>query len=70
MRSATVLAPEERKQIETLVSRATKKQVILSYKEDPSLVGGLVAEVGSFTFDDSLISHLKRINEQLTRSVH
>lgn len=70
VRSATVLAPEERKRIETLVGKATKKQVILSYKEDPALLGGLVAEVGSFTFDDSLISHLKRINEQLTRSVH
>lgn len=69
VRSATVLAPEERKRIETLVGRATKKQVILTYKEDPSLLGGLVAEVGSFTFDDSLTSHLKRINEQLTRSV-
>ncbi|NJL23951.1 MAG: ATP synthase F1 subunit delta [Calothrix sp. SM1_5_4] len=70
VRSAAVLAPEERKRIEELVSRATKKQVILTYKEDPALLGGLVAEVGSFTFDDSLISHLKRINEQLTRSVH
>jgi F-type H+-transporting ATPase subunit delta len=70
VRSAAVLGPEERKRIETLVGRATKKQVILSYKEDPSLLGGLVAEVGSFTFDDSLISHLKRMNEQLNRSVH
>lgn len=70
VRSATVLAPEERKRIETLVGRATKKQVILTYKEDPSLLGGLVAEVGSFTFDDSLTSHLKRINEQITRSTH
>lgn len=70
VRSATVLSPEDRKRIEDLVSKATKKQVILTYKEDPSLLGGLVAEVGSFTFDDSLISHLKRINEQLTRSAH
>lgn len=69
VRSATVLAPEERQRIETLVGRATKKQVILTYKEDPTLLGGLVAEVGSFTFDDSLTTHLKRINEQLTRSV-
>lgn len=68
VRSASVLAPEERKRIETLVGRATRKQVILTYKEDPSLLGGLVAEVGSFTFDDSLQSHLTRINEQLTRS--
>lgn len=70
VRSATVLGPDERKRVAELVSKATKKQVILTYKEDPSLLGGLVAEVGSFTFDDSLISHLKRINEQLTRSAH
>jgi F-type H+-transporting ATPase subunit delta len=69
VRSATVLDPAERKRIETLVGKATKKQVILNYKEDAGLLGGLVAEVGSYTFDDSLISHLKRINEQLTRSV-
>ena len=70
VRSATVLDPEERKQISELVSRATKKQVVLTYKEDPALLGGLVAEVGSLTFDDSLISHLKRMNEQLTRKMN
>lgn len=70
VRSATVLGPEDRQRIEELVSKATKKQVILTYKEDPQLVGGLVAEVGSFTFDDSITSHLKRINEQLTRSLN
>lgn len=70
VKSSTVLAPDERRQIEEIVGRVTKKQVIMTYKEDPTLLGGLVAEVGSFTFDDSLFSHLKRINEQLTRSVH
>jgi len=68
VRSAAVLGPEDRLRIEELVSRATKKQVILTYSEDSQLLGGLVAEVGSFTFDDSLLSHLRRINEQLTRS--
>lgn len=70
VRSAAVLSPEDRKRIEEIVSKATKKQVILTYKEDPSLLGGLVAEVGSYTFDDSLTSHLTRINEQLNRSAH
>lgn len=70
VRSAAVLGPEDRKRVEEIVSRATKKQVILTYKEDPTLLGGLVAEVGSYTFDDSLTSHLKRIKEQLTRSAH
>jgi len=69
VRSAAVLGPDDRKRIEELVGKATKKKVILTYKEDPSLLGGLVAEVGSFTFDDSLTSHLNRINEQLTRSL-
>jgi F-type H+-transporting ATPase subunit delta len=70
VRSATVLAPAERKRVETLVGRATNKQVIMSYKEDASLLGGLVAEVGSYTFDDSLTAHLKRMNEQLTRETN
>jgi F-type H+-transporting ATPase subunit delta len=67
VRSTTVLPPEERKRIEQTVNRVTNKQALLIYKEDPSLLGGLVADVGSFTFDDSLASHLKRMNEQLTR---
>lgn len=70
VRSATVLGPDDRKRVAELVSKATHKQVILVYKEDPSLLGGMVAEVGSYTFDDSLASHLRRINEQLTRSAH
>jgi F-type H+-transporting ATPase subunit delta len=69
VRSATVLAPEERQRVEEFVGRATQKHVILTYKEDPTLLGGLVANVGSLTFDDSLSSHLKRINEQINRSV-
>lgn len=69
VRSAAVLGPEDRKRIEELVAKATKKQVIFTYKEDPTLLGGLVAQVGSYTFDDSLLSHLNRINEQLTRSL-
>ena len=70
VRSPTVLAPEERKRIEETVNRVTKKNAILTYKEDPQLLGGLVAEVGSYTFDDSLASHLRRMNEQITQKNH
>lgn len=70
VRSTTVLAPEDRKRIEETVNRVTKKHAILTYKEDPQLLGGLVAEVGSYTFDDSLASHLRRMNEQLTQRNH
>lgn len=67
VRSATVLSPDERKSIEDIVSRYTQKQVILTYKEDPSVIGGLIAEVGSFTFDDTLTSHLRRLKDEMSR---
>jgi len=67
VRSATTLGQDERKRIEDQVERVLKKKVILSYKVDPSVIGGLVAQVGSYTFDDSIASHLKRMNEELKR---
>ncbi|MES2964311.1 MAG: ATP synthase F1 subunit delta, partial [Bdellovibrionota bacterium] len=67
VRSATVLGQDDRKRIEDQVERVLKKKVILSYKVDPSVIGGLVAQVGSYTFDDSISAHLKRMNEELKR---
>ena len=67
VRSASVLGPNERKQIETKVESALNKKVIMTYKVDASLIGGLVAQVGSFTFDDSLNAHLRQIHDDLNR---
>ncbi len=68
--SATPLSTAQRKEIESVVAKTTGKQVILSYAEEPSLIGGLVAEVGSFTFNDAIESHLNRINDELKRRGH
>ena len=67
VRSATALGQAERQRIEETVEKVLKKKVIMSYKVDPSVIGGLVAQVGSYTFDDSLASHLRRMNEELKR---
>lgn len=67
VRSATMLGPDERRRVEETVERVMKKKVIMTYKVDPSVIGGLVAQVGSYTFDDSIDSHLKRMNEELKR---
>ena len=67
VRSATVLAPEERQRLEKTIEGVLNKKVILTYKVDPAVIGGLIASVGSFTFDDSIDSHLKRMNEELKR---
>lgn len=67
VRSASALAPEERGRIEQTVEKFLKKKVIMTYVVDPSVIGGLVAQVGSYTFDDSISAHLTRMNEELKR---
>lgn len=70
VRSAVNLDQEERKQIENKVSAFFKKDVILNYSTEPKLVGGLVANVSSFVFDDSIRSYLNRLNENLNRGAN
>ncbi|GIL17173.1 MAG: ATP synthase subunit delta [Oligoflexia bacterium] len=65
--SAKALGAQERADIEKTINKVTKKEVILSYEEDPSLLGGLIAQVGGWNFDDSLKSHLHRMSEELNR---
>ena len=70
VRSAATLSAEARKQIEETVSKVIKKKVILNFTEDPKLMGGMVAQVGGHTFDDSLETHLTRMSEELNRRSH
>lgn len=70
VRSAVALDQASRDRLEKQVAQVTGKQVILNYVIDPSVIGGLVAKVGSYTFDDSLDSHLRRLNEELKRRAH
>ncbi|OQW47743.1 MAG: hypothetical protein A4S09_14390 [Proteobacteria bacterium SG_bin7] len=67
-KSSAALDQDERKQIEQKISEYLKKNVILDFAIDPKLVGGIVATVGSHTFDDSLSSYLRRLKENLNRS--
>ena len=68
--SSHSLSSEEREQITDIVSKKTNKRVILTYKEDPKLIGGMIARVDGYTFDDTLSMHLNRLNEDLKRRVH
>jgi F-type H+-transporting ATPase subunit delta len=67
-KSSANLDQAECKQIEKKISEYLKKNVILDFAMDPKLVGGIVATVGSHTFDDSLSSYLRRLKENLNRS--
>ena len=70
VKSSSTLSPEERKAIEERVAKVTGKKVILNYIEDPKVIGGLIAEVDGFRFDDTIQTHLIRMKEELNRSVH
>lgn len=67
VRSAVKLDQDARLRIEGVVSHFVKKKVILTYSEDTTLVGGVIAQVGGWTFEDTLDSHLRRLKEDLNR---
>lgn len=68
VKSAIALDENERKNIQEKVSQFLKRNAILNFQVDSKVVGGLVATVGSYTFDDSISSYLKRLKENLNRS--
>ena len=70
VQSASVLTLEEREEIQKIVEQAIQKKVILSYEESEELIGGVIARVGSYVFDDTLTSHMKKLNDNLTRRTH
>lgn len=67
VKSAVRLDAEERKRIETVVEKVTHKKAILTYSEDLKLAGGVVAQVGGWTIEDTVESHLTRLKEDLNR---
>jgi F-type H+-transporting ATPase subunit delta len=67
VRSAQPLSADAQKELESKVSKTLGKKIVLTYQQDPKLLGGAVAQVGGWTFDDSIETHLKKLNEELNR---
>tara|TARA_B110001454_G_scaffold219198_1_gene251534 strand:+ start:104923 stop:105462 length:540 start_codon:yes stop_codon:yes gene_type:complete len=63
--SAKPLSQDVVSSLETKISTILKKKIVLKFKEDPTVIGGVVAKVGGWTFDDSLDLHLKKLKEEL-----
>jgi|FLYM01.1.fsa_nt_gi F-type H+-transporting ATPase subunit delta len=70
VRAPQVLGGAEQKAISDKVQAVTQKKPELKFEVDAELIGGLKAQVGSYTFDDSLSGHLRRMKEQLNRSTN
>ena len=66
--SAAQLSPEQTKALQDRLSQATGKNVELSVRVDPSLIGGVVAQIGSTVYDGSVRTQLKRLRQELTET--
>ena len=51
------------------LAEATNKKVILDTREDPALLGGVVAQVGNVVYDGSLRTQLESLRRDLSGRV-
>jgi F-type H+-transporting ATPase subunit delta len=51
--------------LEQRLTAVTQKKVRLNFKQDPDLIGGLVARIGSTVFDGSVRNQLQQIKERM-----
>lgn len=68
VRTAVALSPGERETLgQRLGAAMGGRQVLLEEDVDPSMLGGFVAEIGSYIVDGSLDGQLARLRERLAR---
>jgi F-type H+-transporting ATPase subunit delta len=67
--SAVALSADETQRIKAALEKNTGKSVILETSVDPSLLGGVVAQVGNLVLDGSVRTALTSVREQLLNVV-
>jgi F-type H+-transporting ATPase subunit delta len=65
--TATPLTGDEKQALARRLETALGKRIILEERIDPALLGGFVAQVGSYILDGSLDGQLARMRERLAR---
>ncbi len=68
VKSSKELDVTQRNSLEKVISEFTGKKIHLEYKEDKNLIGGIVAQVGSYTFDDSLETQIQMMRDDLIKA--
>ena len=63
--TAVPLADDSRAALVAALGRAAGAQVTITERVDPSIVGGVVAKVGSVVFDGSVTTQLARMRQKL-----
>lgn len=65
--TAMPLAPERLATLQKKLADVTGRQVTMTTKVDPALIGGAVARVGSTVYDGSIATQLEKMKERLER---
>lgn len=69
IKTSSCMDSNQRNSIEKAIEKRIQKKVIFEYEESERLLGGVVAEVGHLTFDNTLKTQLNRLKEGLSRGV-
>ncbi len=64
--TATALGADRLRHVERALALATGKQVTISTRVNPAIIGGIVAKVDSTVYDGSVVRQLERIKEKMT----
>jgi F-type H+-transporting ATPase subunit delta len=67
--TASALDPSRAQAIQKGLAALTGRTVLLATKIDASIIGGLVARIGSTVYDGSVTRQLEKMKERLTDSV-
>lgn len=65
--SARTLEPAQVLQITTALEKLSGKKVTVTRKEDPTLLGGVVARLGDTVYDGSLRTQLRNLRDDLAK---
>ena len=61
--------PGDRRSVGRALGQASGKQVLVSTRVDPAIIGGVVARVGSTVYDGSVTTQLARMRQKLVENV-
>jgi F-type H+-transporting ATPase subunit delta len=67
--TASPLGPDRAQAIERGLAQVTGKTVTLETSVDPSIIGGVIARIGSTVYDGSVTRQLERMKQKLVEGV-
>jgi len=65
--SASPLTPAQLSQITAVLEKLSGKKVQIARREDPALIGGVIAKVGDIIYDGSVRTQLRQLRDQMSK---